>query len=558
MVMTKRTLRALSDTERDYSPINGSFPPSIVDVEPLSTLIVDEGHRVKLECTASGQPPPQYTWRSDEMKPIRLRSWQQSSINSNVLEITQVSRDQMGVYMCIASNGVPPPALKKIKLEVAFPPLIKIRNQMVGTVNGSYAVLECFVEAHPPAVNFWLHGESRHLENNWKYKIEQIDEGYRTHMILNITRVEPLDYGLYRCVSKNEKGKTLGIFTVFEIDPNTPTRQPPVETFEVYGRAPPPSVLEPLDCEPCVTKCDPTPLCPTTGTLDVSQVLSVAVTNTSGLTPPPPRKDNCMIHQLGKPVFQRSSKEEVGAWFQDSMPNSEDDQRYYAIVASDTNHLYEFKNREDFRNDNHSHRHELPFPFSGTGHLVYNGSFYYNQENSEILVRSEFSPPRDSIEKIRDAAYSDGAYLYSTELGYMDVMADENGLWVVYSAKHTNNTMVRKLHPYTLHTEYIWNVTLPHRNVGEMFIACGVLYAVDSVTAPSTRIRFAFDLYQNKVLEANIQFSNPFRNNSMISYNPKHRKIYTWDKGNQLVYPILFGTIDLGQPEQKDDSKRRK
>ncbi|GFV61358.1 lachesin [Trichonephila clavipes] len=138
-----------------------------------------------------------------------------SSINSNVLEITQVSRDQMGVYMCIASNGVPPPALKKLKLEVAFPPLIKIRNQMVGTVNGSYAVLECFVEAHPPAVNFWLHGESRHLENNWKYKIEQIDDGYRTHMILNITRVEPLDYGLYRCVSKNEKGKTLGIFTVF-------------------------------------------------------------------------------------------------------------------------------------------------------------------------------------------------------------------------------------------------------------------------------------------------------------------------------------------------------
>ncbi|GFT64410.1 lachesin [Nephila pilipes] len=104
----------MSDKER------GEIPPSIVDVEPLSTLIVDEGHRVKLECTATGQPPPQYTWRSDEMKPIRLRSWQQSSINSNVLEITQVSRDQMGVYMCIASNGVPPPALKKLKLEVAF------------------------------------------------------------------------------------------------------------------------------------------------------------------------------------------------------------------------------------------------------------------------------------------------------------------------------------------------------------------------------------------------------------------------------------------------------
>ncbi|GBM11191.1 Lachesin [Araneus ventricosus] len=241
------------------------IPPSIVDIEPVTTLIVDEGHRVKLECHATGKPQPVYTWRSDENKSIRLKKWLQSAVNSSHLEIQQVSRDQMGVYLCVASNGVPPPAFKKIKLEVTFPPLIKIRNQMVGTVNGSYALLECFVEAHPPAVNFWIHGESRHLENNWKYKIDQIDDGYRTHMVLNITRVEPLDYGLYRCVSKNDKGKTQGVFTVFEIDPNTPTRQPPVETFEVYGQQPPPSALEPMDCEPCVTKCDPVPLCPTTG-----------------------------------------------------------------------------------------------------------------------------------------------------------------------------------------------------------------------------------------------------------------------------------------------------
>ena len=97
----------------------------------------------------------------------------------------------------------------------SVPPLIKIRNQMVGTVNGSFALLECFVEAHPPAVNFWMHGDNRILEPSWKYKIEQKDDHYRTHMVLNITYIEPLDYGLYKCISKNEKGKTLGVFTVF-------------------------------------------------------------------------------------------------------------------------------------------------------------------------------------------------------------------------------------------------------------------------------------------------------------------------------------------------------
>ncbi|XP_054714210.1 uncharacterized protein LOC129223869 isoform X2 [Uloborus diversus] len=543
--------------------INGThynilIPPSMIDVDSQTSLIVDEGHRVKLECSATGEPPPMYTWRSDEGKPIRLRSWQQSSYNSNILEIQQVSRDHMGVYMCIASNGVPPPAIKKIKLEVAFPPLIKIRNQMVGTVNGSSAVLECFVEAHPPAVNYWMHGDNRMVEHGWKYRIEQKDEGYRTHMVLNVTYIEPLDYGLYKCVSKNDKGKTLGVFTVFEIDPNTPTRKPPVETFEIYGQPPPPSIVEPLDCEPCVTKCDPTPFCPTSGSLDVSRVQSISIQNYTGLIPPHPRKDNCMIHQLGKPVFQRVSKEEVGSWFRDAFPTDTSEHKYYATFAYDPTHLYEYSSRENFRADNKSAHHELPFPFTGTGHLVYNGSFYYHQANSISLVRFELQDGRHWGLKIWDSSAPEGPHLYSTDMSYMDVMADENGLWLVYASKFTNNTIVLKVHPFTLVPEYAWNITLPHRSVGEMFIACGVLYGVDSVTTASTHIRFAFDLYQDKVLDANIAFSNPFQNNSMITYNPKHKKIYTWDKGNQLVYPILFGTIDLGQPDQKDLSDRRK
>ncbi|KFM77953.1 Noelin, partial [Stegodyphus mimosarum] len=529
-------------------------------------MIVDEGYEVRLECSATGQPRPLYTWRSDERKPILFKTRsdvnkaiefkirQQSSVNSSILHFKQVSRDHMGHYVCIASNGIPPPAFKKYKLEVAFPPLIKIRNQMVGTVNGSYALLECFVEAHPPAVNFWLHGDNRLVEQTWKYKIDQRDDHYRTHMILNISYIEPLDYGLYKCVSKNDKGKTLGVFTVFEIDPNTPTRKPPVETFEVYGQPPPTPIME-IDCEPCVTRCDPTPFCPTSGSSDLATVLSVAVPNASLYVPPAPRKENCKIHQLGKPVFQRSSKEEIGAWFQDPLPPEGSENKYYAINSSEPMYVYEYANREDFRNHNYSNRYDPPFGFVGTGHLVYNGSFYYQQPKAATILRYEMPRAQHSGKDYEDMVHSGTAYLYSTKLGYIDLMADENGMWVVYSARETNNTLVRKLDPYTLNTEYIWNLTFPHQNVGEMFIACGVLYGVTSVTEPTTNIKFAFDLYQNKVLEANIAFSNPFRNNSMIAYNPRYRKIYTWDKGNQLLYPILFRTIDLGQPEEKDEPR---
>lgn len=64
------------------------MPPAIIDVEAQTSLIVDEGHRVRLECSATGQPEPKYTWRSDEDKPIRLRSWQREYRKYNLIFFT--------------------------------------------------------------------------------------------------------------------------------------------------------------------------------------------------------------------------------------------------------------------------------------------------------------------------------------------------------------------------------------------------------------------------------------------------------------------------------------
>jgi hypothetical protein len=60
--------------------------------------------------------------------------------------------------------------------------------------------------------------------------------------------------------------------------------------------------------------------------------------------------------------------------------------------------------------------------------------------------------------------------------------------------------------------------------VGEMFIVCGVLYAIDSVTDRSTKIRLAMDLYhKGKVLEVGneLSFSNPFTRTTTVGYNHK-------------------------------------
>lgn len=55
-----------------------------------------------------------------------------------------------------------------------------------------------------------------------------------------------------------------------------------------------------------------------------------------------------------------------------------------------------------------------------------------------------------------------------------------------------------------------------------MFIVCGVLYAIDSVTERNSKIHLALDLYRGVVLDdVNLVFTNPFKNTTMALYNPE-------------------------------------
>jgi hypothetical protein len=67
-----------------------------------------------------------------------------------------------------------------------------------------------------------------------------------------------------------------------------------------------------------------------------------------------------------------------------------------------------------------------------------------------------------------------------------------------------------------------------------MFIVCGVLYAIDSVTERNTKIRLALDLYTTKLLDVSLSFTNPFRKTTTVSYNHRNKELYSWDRG--LIY----------------------
>ena len=91
-------------------------------------LSVAEGNSAKFICSATGHPQPQIIWQkvpksSREKARIRLvdkngKEIVQKRIHGQVLELPKVSRRDMGTYLCIAKNNVPPAVSKNFKLTV--------------------------------------------------------------------------------------------------------------------------------------------------------------------------------------------------------------------------------------------------------------------------------------------------------------------------------------------------------------------------------------------------------------------------------------------------------
>lgn len=81
-----------------------------------------------------------------------------------------------------------------------------------------------------------------------------------------------------------------------------------------------------------------------------------------------------------------------------------------------------------------------------------------------------------------------------------------------------------------------------------MFIVCGVLYAIDSVTVRETKIRLALDLVEGKLLHVTLAFTNPFSKTTTVGYN--HRDMVnhsvTIVNEQQLIIVFYIGTVHLG------------
>ncbi|XP_064292801.1 lachesin-like isoform X3 [Plodia interpunctella] len=200
------------------------IPPDIIYEETSGDMMVPEGGSAKLVCKARGYPPPKIVWRREDGGDIISRGGPQgktkvTSLEGDIVNLTKVTRSEMGAYLCIAANGVPPSVSKRIMLHVHFHPLVQVPNQLVGAPSGTDVTLQCHVEASPKAINYWTRENGEMIISNDKYHMSEINSSaYSVQMRLVIRNIQRSDLGGYKCISKNSIGDAEGNIRLYEME----------------------------------------------------------------------------------------------------------------------------------------------------------------------------------------------------------------------------------------------------------------------------------------------------------------------------------------------------
>ncbi|XP_045528481.1 lachesin-like [Pieris brassicae] len=202
------------------------IPPDFIPEETSGDTMVPEGGIARVSCRARGIPPPRVMWKREDGQDIVVRDSTGAKIKvhtyqGEVLNLTKISRSEMGTYLCIAGNGVPPTVSKRIHISVHFHPVIQVPNQLVGAPLGTDVTLECYVESSPKSINYWVKdpGEliipSEHHEMTVRQK-----SMFEAEMSMTIKNIRREDLGSYICVAKNSLGDVESKIRLYEIPGN--------------------------------------------------------------------------------------------------------------------------------------------------------------------------------------------------------------------------------------------------------------------------------------------------------------------------------------------------